>query len=194
VTHHDGSRDLWNNKRAGHRGIEPLGSRQDMPHPRRSGERNWFKTLFVLALLGGAGYAAWKYGRPLLARFRSSADVEQCAGKVLNHLPGKVKTEEELRDAVAREVQDTLTTHYAFKARWYVCFGPSGEGIRVARDDAFAAGEKAFAERLIDASRKRHDAQGVHENVFSYPLGAGYATVTVGDEPWCVVVGWSEKK
>lgn len=168
--------------------------RQADPRSPRSGDRNWLLTIFKLALVVAAGMAAWTYGKPYLQRFRSSTDVEQCATYALQHLPKGVKSEPELRDAVAREIGEALTSHPSLLARWYVCFGPRGDSVRVLRDDGFSTSERAFVERIIDEGRLRLDVAGVRKNVFLYPLGATYSTVTVDGIPWCVVIGWSEKK
>lgn len=168
--------------------------RQVDPSSSRSGDRNWLLTVGKLALVVAAGMAAWHFGKPYVQRFRSSTDIEQCAISALRHLPANVKTEQELRDAVVHEIGDALTSHPSAAARWYVCFGPRGDAVRVLRDDAFSKSERAFVERIIDEGRLRLDTAGVRQNVFLYPLGASYSTVSVDGIPWCVVVGWSEKK
>lgn len=192
---HDGSRDLWNNsERATPRQFDPgMGVSTDRPRS-RSGDRNWLLTILKLGLLVAACMAAWRFGKPYVQRFRSSTDVEQCAIYALRHLPPAVKSEQELRDAVAREAGEALSSHPSALARWYVCFGPRGDAVRVLRDDAFSTSERAFAERIVDEGRLRLDTAGVRHDVFLYPLGASYSTVMVDGIPWCVVVGWSEKK
>jgi hypothetical protein len=192
VTRRDQPPNLW-----GNRTVDPRrpgsGSQFGFPtYKKRSGFLSLLKTLLILGILGVGGYYGWQYAKPYWAKFRTSADVEHSARLIIQKIPAKWGNEAELGGYLQSETHDRLGGMAGLKARWYVCYGPRGEEVRVVRDDHFDKSEKQFVERYVDEGRLKLDVEGAQHDVFTYPLGAVYTTVSVGGTPWCVVVGWSE--
>jgi hypothetical protein len=150
------------------------------------------RTLFWIGVLGLAGWAAWRYGRPLLGKFKLNADLESAAINFANQLPEKAADQPELVTAVNSSANDKLKSYLSRKGRWHVSFGRSGADLTIVRDDSFTRAEMAFVARVVDAARDAAKPTKEHFESLEFPLGAVVERVDVGDERWFVAAVWCE--
>lgn len=150
----------------------------------------WKLALVGLLVLGG--WLAWQKAPAIWSKIRLNADVESASVFFIRQIPRSVASEAELQRAIAVAVEDKLKSYLAYKARWYVAYGPRGDELKIVRDDDFLVPDRTFFTRTVDRARRESDVPGTELQDLSFPRGAQTRIVSVAGEPWVVIAGWSE--
>jgi hypothetical protein len=162
-----------------------------------AGRRFPFGTVFGLALLGGIGWAVWKYHGVIIEKFHVTTDAENAAEAFIHKIPSKAKSELFLEEAAKLGNSDALTVHSALKTRWFVAYAPLGseEKPRILRDDGFRADAHGFFTGVLLDPASGAPATGLKRAPKPSALSASWRNVKLEEDsrPWRVIVGWSEK-
>lgn len=150
----------------------------------------WKVTL--LAGLAIGGWFAWQHAPAIWSSIRLNSDVESASVFFVRQLPRSVATEADLKRIVTVSAEDKLKTHLAYKARWYVAYGPRPEEMKVVRDDDFKTADKAFITQSLEKAWRNSELAGSELQTLSFPRGALARSVAVGDATWYVIAGWTE--
>jgi hypothetical protein len=151
-----------------------------------------WKLALVVALAVGA-YFVWVNAPHIWSKVRLNSDVESASVFFVRQIPRSVSKEEDLKRVVMNSADEKLKSHLAYKARWYVAYGPRAEELKVVRDDEFQAQDKLFFSRAVDQTRRSTELPGFELEQLNFPRGAMTRTVTVDGALWYVVAGWSEE-
>lgn len=149
--------------------------------------------LVFLGTLAVGGYFIWLKGPAIWSRVRLNSDVESASTYFIRQMPRSLPNEAELKRWVQISADDKLKTHLAFKARWYVAYGPRGDELKVIRDDEFLPRDKEFFARSVDDARRGTELPGVETERLEFPRGTMTRTVSVDNTLWVVVAGWTEE-
>jgi hypothetical protein len=156
-----------------------------------------FSTIFGLLILGGIGWAVWKYHAVIIAKFHVATDAENAAEVFIHGIPAQAQSEIHLREAATNANSDALTVHSAKKTRWFVAYGPVGseEKPRIVRDDGFQAPAQEFFEGALTDANPGVESTGLKYAPKPSTLSVSWRTVKIEFDKhvWRVVVGWSEK-
>jgi hypothetical protein len=156
-----------------------------------------FSMIFGLLILAGLGYAAWKYGPALAAKFHITTDAENAAEHFHAGISSTMRSENALKEAVLHGNSGALSVHAARKTRWWVAFGPTGaseEKPRMVRDDGYPADANAFFLGVLADPGPGAAPAGFKPGPKPSLLRASWTDVKLAEDsrPWRVVVGWSE--
>jgi hypothetical protein len=149
--------------------------------------------LVFLAALGVGGYFMWLHAPHIWSKVRLNSDVESASIYFIRQIPRSVPNEGDLKRWVQNSADDKLKTHLAFKARWYVAYGPRGDELKVVRDDEFLPKDKEFFAQSVESIRRSTELPGVEVERLEFPRGTMTRTVTVDGAVWIVVAGWTEE-
>ena len=148
--------------------------------------------LAIVGVLVLGGWLAWQKAPGIWSSIRLNSDVESASVFFIRQIPRSVGSEAELKHAITAASEDKLKSYLAYKARWYVAYGPRGDELKTVRDDDFLTQDRTFFARTVDRARRESDVPGTELQDLSFPRGAQTRIVSVGGTPWVVVAGWTE--
>ena len=149
--------------------------------------------LAIVGALAVGVWLAWDKVPGIWSSIRLNSDVESASVFFVREIPRTVASEADLKRFVGNAAEDKLTTHLAYKARWYVAYGPRGDELKPVRNDDFTALDKAYFSRAVEEARRIGDVPGTEMRTLNFPRGVRTRTVSVGGQPWFVVAGWTEE-
>jgi hypothetical protein len=149
--------------------------------------------LALVGLLAVGVWFAWDKTPGIWSSIRLNSDVESASVFFVREIPRTVASEADLKRSVSVSAEDKLRNYLAYKARWYVAYGPRGDELKPVRDDDFTSQDKAFFAKAVEEARRNGDIPGTELRTLSFPRGVRTRTVSVDGQPWFVVAGWTEE-
>jgi hypothetical protein len=149
--------------------------------------------LALVGVLALGVWIAWEKTPGIWSSIRLNSDVESASVFFVREIPRNFASEDDLKRSVSNAAEEKLKSYLAYKARWYVAYGPRGDAMKLVRDDDFTTLDKAFISKAVEDARKKGDAAGTEIRTLGFPRGVRTRTVSVGGTPYYVVAGWTEE-